>query len=75
MKADLTASQLYWNPQTLGKFFFREQSYKTFEELLKSVADVELVFDLIDEHFDDLDEFEELCYNESVEDIKEILGY
>ena len=51
MKANVTASEIYWNPQTLGKFFFREQSYKTFEDLVKSVDDDEALFELIDDYF------------------------
>lgn len=73
MKTEITASQIYWN-KSLMNFFFRSQSERTFEELCERAKDKEELFDTIDMTFEDLDEFEEACYCDSVEEIFDFLG-
>lgn len=77
MKAEITMSQLWWNPSVRG-FFFRYQSWAAVEELMGMVEYSEKtydeVFDAIDEYFDDLDECEETFYSEHLDDIIEMIG-
>lgn len=71
MKANITLEQIYTNPSLAG-FFFRKQSFKTFEKLLERAAEDEgeVLKTLDDQLFDeDLDIIEEQFYNDSVEDI------
>ena len=73
MKAELTLSNCYYN-NSLMNFFFRSQAVKTLEELLNEVEeDIDQISNNVEDYTDDLDELEELLYNESVEDIIEIL--
>lgn len=74
MKAEVTISQVYYNHSLLN-FFFRTQSENTFKELFESVEeDNTEIFNAIENYSDDLDEIEELFYNESIEDLCEIFG-
>ena len=74
MKAELTMSQLHSNV-SLMKFFFRTQSAETFEELIESVEDSEAdVYNAIENYSNDLDEIEELFYEEQVLELCEIFG-
>lgn len=80
MTADVSLSQLWFNP-SLMNFFFRTQAQNTLEELVDRVngrndqnAFYELE-ELIDQNYSDLDDFEEECYNSSVDEILEALGY
>lgn len=76
MKADLTISSIYWN-KSLGNFFFREQAYKTLEELFhRSAMDGALTLGELDDATEgmDLDEVEEMFYSESVEYCANELG-
>ena len=73
MKTEITLKQLYWNPSVLD-FFFREQSKKEFENLVNSANDLESLFNAIEDLFENLDEFEEFLYNDSLEEIQEYLG-
>ena len=74
MKAELTIKQLYYNSSILD-FFFRTQAENTFNELFESVEESQIeVFEAIENYSDDLDEVEELFYNESIPDLCEIFG-
>ena len=77
MKADVTFSQLYWNP-SLMNFFFRSQSEKTLNKLLDRANDrkaaVERIDEYAEENYDDLDELEELFYEDTVETIADLMG-
>ena len=81
MKAEVTLSNLYWN-KNLANFFFRDQAYRTFEELIQYIVNSDdiyggtqdqkidsLEFDVYQYYSGDLDNFEEDCYNLSVEEI------
>lgn len=76
MKAEITMSQLWWN-QSVRNFFFRKQAWETVEELMERVecseATYNAVFDAIDDRYDNLDDMEEDFYNESVEDLIDML--
>ena len=67
MKAEISISQVYHNASIIN-FFFRIQSEKTFNDLFDNVEEsTEEVFLCIEDYTDDLDEFEELCYNEDID--------
>lgn len=69
MKAEVTISNIYWN-EGLSNFFFREQAYKTLEELVtRSTMSGQDTLDALDEATDDMDidDVEETFYSESVE--------
>ena len=72
MKADITFSQLYWNPSLLN-FFFRTQSENTMNELLDRAKDRQSAIETIDYETDDddLDDIEEMFYEDSVEELAE----
>lgn len=78
MKADVTLSNLYWN-KGVASFFFREQAYKELERLVDMVghgdAEMTELEDRIESVYENLDDFEEDCYNASVEELMDILGY
>ena len=74
MKAELTIKQLYYNSSIIN-FFFRTQSENTFSELFEAVEEPQSeVFEAIENYSEDLDEVEELFYNESIPDLCEIFG-
>lgn len=78
MKAEIITQQLYWN-RSLLDFFFREQASRTFEELFKRAScDSLQVSDIIDDYVYmndiDVDTFEEMCYDMSVEELAEEIG-
>lgn len=69
MKAEVTISNIYWN-KGLSNFFFREQAYKTLEELVKrSTMSGQDTLDALDNATEDMDidDVEETFYSESVE--------
>lgn len=69
MKAEVTINNIYWN-KSLSDFFFREQAYKTLEELVtRSTMSGQDTLDALDEATDDMDidDVEEKFYSESVE--------
>lgn len=72
-------SQLYYN-DSLMSFFFRDQAKRTLEELMNRASEpgsyvLDDVEDYADEQMDgDLDTLEEMFYEESVEDIAEVIG-
>lgn len=69
MKAEVTISNIYWN-KSLSDFFFREQAYKTLEELVsRSAMSEQDTLDALDDATEDMDidDVEEMFYSESVE--------
>ena len=76
MKAEVTISNIYWN-KGLSNFFFRDQAYKTLEELVtRSTMSGQDTLDALDDATDgvDIDDVEEMFYDESVEYCAEELG-
>ena len=74
MKAQVSISNLYYNKGLLN-FFFRTQSEDEFNNLFDSVEEEkEEVFNAIENYSDDLDEIEEMFYNDSIEEIISNLG-
>jgi hypothetical protein len=74
MKAEISISQVYYNASLLN-FFFRTQSTNTFNELFeKCEQSNDEIFEAIENYSNDLDEVEELFYDESLSDICEALG-
>lgn len=74
MKAEVSISQVYYNHSLLN-FFFRTQAENAFNELFESVQeDNREIFNAIENYSDDLDEIEELFYNESIEELCKIFG-
>lgn len=81
MKVEITIGAMYSDP-SLGRKIFRAQSYETFETLVNAVGgntDRQLFDDLEDrieyQYNSDFDNFEEDCYNNSVEELLDYLGY
>ena len=71
MRAEVTLSNLLNNP-SLSRFFFRSQSWETFEELLsRSVSDEKEIEEQAELRSVTLDEFEEDCHDMSVEELAE----
>lgn len=66
MKAQITFRELWSNP-SVRRFFFRPQSEETLHELWRLADDWEDALDKIEEYSDDLDEVEELFYEETPE--------
>lgn len=74
MKANISINQLYYNASIMN-FFFRTQSENTFNELLENVEESNSeIFEAIENYSDDLDEIEEMFYNDSIEEIAQNLG-
>ena len=76
MKAEITFNQLYWNPRILN-YFFRTQAENTLNELLDRANDRQRAVEQIDEfaerNYDDLDDLEDLFYEDSVETIAHLI--
>ena len=72
MKAEITMSQLYWNPSILG-FFFTKQAQNTLTELLDKAEDRETALEQIDDHADiwgmDADGIGDMFHDMSVEEL------
>lgn len=73
MVANITMEQLYYN-QSLLDFFFREQAQRELENVINAFDSTLDALNAIEEHFEDLDEFEEICYSEDLPDILEMLA-
>ena len=74
MKAELTIKQLYYNSSMMN-FFFRTQAENTFNELIEKCTESnDEIFNAIENYSDDLDDVEEMFYNDSIEEIAEALG-
>lgn len=80
MKTEVSLSKLYFDPK-FSKYFFRNQSYRTFEDLVEAVngdkeeASFNELVGAIENSYDTLDDFEADCYDLSVDEILENLGY
>jgi len=74
MKIDIIISEIY-NNHGLLKYFFRPQAQTEFNELFENVEESESeVFQAIENYSDDLNEVEEMFYNDSREEICKTLG-
>ena len=77
MKAKVYLSNIYWN-KGLSSYFFREQAMKTLEELVgRRNCEGDAFLNLLDELTEDMDvdDVEEMFYNDSVEEIAEYFGF
>lgn len=72
MKAEITLSQMYWNPSLLG-FFFTKQAQNTLAELLNKAEDREIALEQIDSIADswdmDADALGDMFHDMSVEEL------
>lgn len=78
MKAEVTLQSLYFN-KGVAQYFFREQAYREFENLVKTVMDITGDFDelesRIEEIYSDVDALEEDCYSLQLDELLYNLGY
>lgn len=72
MKAEITMSQMYWNPSILG-FFFTKQAQNTLTELLDKAEDRETALEQIDSTADswdmDADSIGDMFHDMTVEEL------
>lgn len=72
MKAEITMSQMYWNPSILG-FFFTKQAQNTLTKLLDKAEDRETALEQIDNCADswdmDADAVGDMFHEMSVEEL------
>ena len=72
MKAEVTFSELYWN-EAIISFFFRKQSIRTLDELMKKVADKGDAINAIEVHAEisgySVYDVEEMFYEYTVEEL------
>ena len=77
MKAEISMSQLWFNPQILG-FFFTEQATKTLEELIEKAENSEIALEQIEDYANscdmDADEVGDLFHEMDVEDLAAEIG-
>ena len=73
MTAELSMSQIYYNPSILN-FFFRKQAVETLEEVLNAFPSVGEGLDALETTFEDVDDMEEVLYSEDLPDILEMLA-
>ena len=77
MKAEITFEELYLNNSVM-KFFFREQSIRTLEELLEKVGDTTYALGEIEDFANtfnySLDDMEEIFYESTVEELANMFG-
>ena len=76
MKANVTIENIWFNASLRG-FFFRDQSFNTLEALVnKSGLSAQETLEHLDSYYNDydLDDFEEMCYSESVQYIADDCG-
>lgn len=75
MQANVTISQL-WNNPSLLRFFFRQQSIDTLEELINRSIGIENTLSTLNAETEgrDLDEVEEEFYEMQVEELAEQFG-
>lgn len=76
MKANVTIENIWFN-SGLRNFFFRDQAFKTLEDLVnRSELSERETIEFLDAHYEDydLDELEEMFYNDSVEEITSDCG-
>lgn len=78
MKADVSLSQLWFN-QSLLSFFFRNQARETLDEIISAAGGknnpdaFQELENAIEDHYDSLGDFEEDCYNASLEEMLDTL--
>jgi len=72
MQAEITFSQV-WNNPSVRRFWFREQSENTLQELADKSVDFEDALDKIEDYANNnnlgLDEIEEMFYEDSVKEL------
>ena len=77
MKAEITFSQVLYNPSLLN-FFFRSQAERTLVNLIEKVDCTQDALEKIEEYANDndydLDAIEEMFYKESVEELAKDFG-
>jgi two-component sensor histidine kinase len=74
MKAEITLANSYYN-KSLFNYFFREQAQEELINLLNKVEeDIETVSDIVEELYEDIDEVEEVFYNENLDEIIELFN-
>lgn len=78
MKANVTLSQMWYNPSLMG-FFMRKQAADTLEEFISRAHDktgktTDELLNILEDRYEDVDEMEEDMYNHSVEEIADIVG-
>lgn len=77
MKAEITFKELYLNNSVM-RFFFREQSIRTLEELLEKVDDtfhaLREIEDFANTFNYSLDDMEEIFYENTVEELANMFG-
>lgn len=68
MNAQVTMSDLIWNPG-MRSFFFRSQAWEQFASIIEKISNDDFVSALekIDDYFDNIDDCEEFFYNEDEE--------
>ena len=77
MKAEITFEQVWFNHPLLN-FFFRSQAERTLNELMDAAIDRKSALNAIEDYAYindcDIDEIEEMFYNDSVEELAESFG-
>lgn len=72
MKTNLTLGQIYFNFNILD-FLFRVQAQRTLVEIVMRAGNTATTFDelsnAIDNYYDNLEDFEEDCYNNTATEI------
>ena len=78
MIANVSISQIYWEQQSrLGDFFFRDQAYKTLEELIeRSSKGKNIAMNILNDQTKDMsiDYVEEMFYSDSVKELADRFG-
>lgn len=77
MKAEITLEQMWMNPQ-MWNFFMRGQAQNTLKELMDAVVfsghmTLSDFFNRVESYNEDWDVFEEMLYNDTIEDIQVML--
>lgn len=76
MKAEVTITNIYWN-KGLSNFFFRDQAYRTLEDLVtRSAMSGAATLAALDDFTEDMDidDVEEMFYSYGTESIAENYG-
>lgn len=77
MKAEITIEQMWMNPQ-MWNFFMRGQAQATLKELMDAVVfsghmKHDDFFNQVESYYEDWDVFEEMLYDDAIEDILAML--
>lgn len=76
MKAEVTITNIYWN-KGLSNFFFRDQAYRTLEDLVsRSTMSGAATLAALDDFTEDkdIDDVEEMFYSYGTESIADSIG-